>query len=134
MLIEDAQWLDPTSLELIELILGHIGTAPVLVLLTARPDFLPIFRDHPIVTRLALNRLGREDVARIVDRITGGKTLPANLVDEIVARTDGVPLYVEEMTKAVLESGLLRPTRIGWTLDGPTGPTQTLAIPTSLHD
>ncbi len=129
--IEDAHWIDPTTQELIELALDRVAHNRVLVLMTARPTFQHGFGGHPIVTRLTLNRFGREQVARIVDRITGGKLLPAALLDEIVGRTDGVPLFVEEMTKAVLESGLLRETEASWVLDGPL---QGLAIPTSLHD
>ncbi len=129
--IEDAHWIDPTTVELIELAIDRVNTARVLILVTARPTFEQRFGGHPMVTRLTLNRLGREQVVRIVDRITGGKTLPPALLDEIASRTDGVPLFVEEMTKAVLESGQLRETESGWVLDGPL---RTLAIPTSLHD
>ncbi len=131
VVIEDVHWVDPTTLELIELMLDRVATAPVLLLATARPSFTHGFGGHPIVTRLALNRLGREATAAIMTRVTGGKTLPAELVAEIAARTDGVPLYVEEMTKAVLESGALRETDDAWLLDGPLSQ---LAIPTSLHD
>ena len=129
--IEDAHWIDPTTLELVDLALERIAQTSVLVLVTARPTFQHGFGGHPIVTRLSLNRLGREAVAEIVARITGGKSLPAALMDEIAARTDGVPLYIEEMTKAVLESGALRETAEAWVLDGPL---DRLAIPTSLHD
>ena len=78
------------------------------MLVTARPTFAASFASHPIVTRLALNRLARAATQAIVARITRGKPLPEALLDEIAARTDGVPLFVEEMTKAVLESGALR--------------------------
>jgi predicted ATPase/class 3 adenylate cyclase len=131
VVVEDVHWVDPTTLELVELMLDRVATAPVLLLATARPSFTHGFGGHPIVTRLALNRLGREATAAIMTRVTGGKALPAELVAEIAARTDGVPLYVEEMTKAVLESGALRETEDAWLLDGPL---DRLAIPTSLHD
>jgi class 3 adenylate cyclase/predicted ATPase len=131
LVFEDIHWVDPTTLELIELMLDRVASAPVLLLATARPSFTHGFGGHPIVTRLALNRLGREATAAIMTRVTRGKTLPVELVAEIAARTDGVPLYVEEMTKAVLESGALRETDDAWLLDGPL---DRLAIPTSLHD
>jgi class 3 adenylate cyclase len=129
--LEDAHWIDPTTLELLDLALERIARARVLALVTARPTFQHGFGGHPIVTRLSLNRLGHEAVAAIVARITAGKSLPPALMEEIAARTDGVPLYVEEMTKAVLESGALRETADAWALDGPL---DRLAIPTSLHD
>src|SRR5262249_39187128 len=96
--IEDAHWIDPTTLELVELALDRIQTARVLALITARPTFLAPFGSHPVVTRLALNRLGREATQSIIDHITRGKRLPATLLDQIVSKTDGVPLFVEEMT------------------------------------
>jgi predicted ATPase len=129
--IEDAHWIDPTTLELVELALDRVARARVLLLATARPTFQHRFGGHPIVTRLMLNRLGRAQTAAIMERIAGGKRLPESLVDEIAARTDGVPLYVEEMTKAVLESGFLRETEDAYLLDAPLS---RLAIPTSLHD
>ena len=120
--LEDAHWVDPTTLDLVELVLDRIASSRVLVLITARPTFSHGFGGHPIVTRLALNRLGRAQTAAIIERIAGGGTLPDRLVEEIATRTDGVPLFVEEMTKAVLESG-----------EGEMPGTR-LAIPTSLHD
>jgi predicted ATPase len=102
--IEDTHWIDPTTLELIELALDRIQTARVFVLITARPTFLASFGSHPVVTRLALNRLGREATQSIIARITDGKRLPETLLNEIISKTDGVPLFVEEMTKAVIES------------------------------
>ena len=129
--IEDAHWIDPTTLELIELALDRVPGARVLVLITARPTFVASFASHPIVTRLALNRLGREATQAIIARITCDKRLPQPLLDEIAAKTDGVPLFVEEMTKAVIESGLLRENGDAYHLDGRFS---TLAIPTTLHD
>jgi class 3 adenylate cyclase/predicted ATPase len=131
LVLEDAHWIDPTTLEMVESALDQVAGARVLLLVTARPTFSHGFGGHPIVTRLVLNRLGRAQTAAIMQRIAGGKPLPEPLVDEIVARTDGVPLYVEEMTKAVLESGFLRETEDAYLLDGPLS---RLAIPTSLHD
>jgi class 3 adenylate cyclase/predicted ATPase len=129
--IEDAHWIDPTTLELIELALDAMSSARVLVMVTARPIFVASFGSHPVVTRLALNRLTRAAIQAIVARITRGKSLPEPLLDEIAARTDGVPLFVEEMTKAVIESGVLRESAEAFHLDGPLS---ALAIPTTLHD
>ena len=121
--LEDTHWVDPTTLELVELALDRVGPGRVLMLITARPTFSHGFGGHPIVTRLALNRLGRTQTATIIERIAGTKTLPEGLVEEIATRTDGVPLFVEEMTKPVLEAS------------GPGAtPSTRLAIPTSLHD
>jgi predicted ATPase len=129
--IEDAHWIDPTTLELIELALDRVPGARVLALITVRPTFVASFGSHPVVTRLALNRLGREATHSIIACITRGKRLPESLVDEIAAKTDGVPLFVEEMTKAVLESGALREDVDAYRLDRPLS---VPAIPTTLHD
>jgi predicted ATPase len=130
-LIEDAHWIDPTTLELIELALDRVQNTSVLLLITARPTFVAGFASHPVVTRLALNRLARAATQAIVARITHGKRLPDALLDEIAAKTDGVPLFVEEMTKAVIESGALRETADTYQLDGPLS---ALAVPATLHD
>ena len=129
--IEDAHWIDPTTLELIELALDRVQGIRVLALITSRPTFVASFGSHPVVTRLALNRLGRAATQAIVSRITRGKRLPEALLKEIAAKTDGVPLFVEEMTKAVIESGMLREGEEAYHLDGPLS---ALAIPTTLHD
>ena len=129
--IEDAHWIDPTTQELVELALERVAQSRVLVLVTARPTFSHGFGGHPIVTRLSLNRLGREPVSAIVGRMTRGKPLPPALLEEIAARTDGVPLFVEEMTKTLLETGMLRETATDWQLDAPLAQ---LAIPTTLND
>jgi len=104
LVMEDAHWIDPTTLELLERIIDAVAEAPVLVVLTSRPDNQPALAAHPHVTRLALNRLGREGVEAIVAGL-GGAKLPEATVAAIVARTDGVPLFVEELTRAVVESG-----------------------------
>ncbi len=103
--LEDAHWVDPTTLEMIEQLLDRIGDARVLMVLTSRPDNQPEIVAHPHITRLTLNRLGRRGVEAIVDELSPGQKLPAEIVDAIIARTDGVPLFVEELTKAVLETG-----------------------------
>jgi class 3 adenylate cyclase len=129
--VEDAHWIDPTTLELIELALDRVQEAPVLALITSRPTFVASFGSHPVVTRLALNRLGRAATQAIVTRIARGKRLPEVLLDEIAAKTDGVPLFVEEMTKAVIESGVLREDGDAYHLEAPLS---ALAIPATLHD
>jgi class 3 adenylate cyclase/tetratricopeptide (TPR) repeat protein len=128
---EDAHWADPSSLELLELVVERVRTLPVLVVITYRPEFTPPWLGERHLTALLLNRLGRPHAAAMLARLTGDKALPAEVVDQILARTDGVPLFVEELTKTVLESGLLRDAGDHWELDAPLAP---LAIPGSLHD
>jgi len=104
LVIEDAHWIDPTTLELIGRCLERIDSAPMLILITSRPDNQPSLAAHPSVTRLSLNRLSRASVEAIVAQL-GGEDLQAQTLAAIVAQTDGVPLFVEELTKAVLETG-----------------------------
>jgi class 3 adenylate cyclase/predicted ATPase len=104
-ILEDAHWIDPTTLELVGQALHHIAGARVLLLLTSRPEKQPIIDGRPQMTRFALSRLGREATEAIVAQLSGASRLPHRLSDEIAARADGVPLYIEELTKAVLESG-----------------------------
>jgi class 3 adenylate cyclase len=131
LVVEDAHWIDPTTLELVRSVLGRIAAAPVLVLLTARPEFRGDLGAHAHLARLALNRLGRGHAAAIVGDIVGGKPLPEEVSAEIARRTDGVPLFVEELTKAVLESGLLEKRQDGYELSTPL---PALAVPATLHD
>ena len=121
MAFEDAQWSDPTSLELLTLTVEHMQALPILLLITHRPDFQPPWAGQPHVTTMTLNRLGRRERMMLVDHVTGGKALPPALLEQIVERTDGVPLFVEELTKAVLESEQI------------DQPAQPLAIPTTLQ-
>lgn len=129
--IEDVHWIDPTTLELIELALDRAQACRLLILVTARPTFTAAIASHPTVTRLTLNRLSRDAIQLIITRITRGHPLPEGLLDKIAGRSDGVPLFIEEMTKAILESGLLSETA-GSSV--PDGRLDELAIPTSLHD
>ncbi len=131
MLFEDAHWADPTSIELLTLTVERLQSLPVLLVITFRPDYQPPWTGHPHVTTLALNRLSQRERASLVDRITGGKALPPGLLEQIVERTDGVPLFVEELTKAVLESEQLHEDSDRYVLDQPMQP---LAIPTTLQD
>ena len=104
MVVEDAHWIDPSTLEFLGQALDRIAGARALLLLTSRPDNQPALGGHPHVTRLTLNRLGRGPTEAIVARLTGGRSLPPEMLAEIAARTDGVPLFIEELTKAVLEA------------------------------
>ena len=130
-LYEDVHWIDPSTLELLGLVIERIRQLPVLVLITFRPEFQPPWTGQAHVTTLTMSRLGRRQGADLVARVTGEKPLPAEVVEQIVARTDGVPLFVEELTKTVLESGLLADAGDHYELSGPLPP---LAIPTTLHD
>ena len=105
MVFEDTHWIDPTSRELLDLTLDRISRLPVLLVVTFRPEFQHAWGGQPHVTMLALNRLGGRDGAALVERLAGNAGLAEEIVDEIVVRADGVPLFVEELTKAVLETG-----------------------------
>ncbi len=130
MVFEDAHWIDPTSRELLDLTVDRVRSLPVLLIVTFRPEFQPPWTGQPQVTMLALNRMDRRDRAALVVQIAGGKALPADVIAQIVERTDGVPLFVEELTKSILESGLLRAEADRYVLDGTLPP---FSIPTSLH-
>jgi class 3 adenylate cyclase/predicted ATPase len=130
LLFEDAQWSDPTSLELLDLIVDRVSALRVLVIVTFRPEFSPPWTGRPHVTSLGLNRLAQRQRAEMIAGVTGGKALPREITDQIIDRTDGVPLFVEELTKAVVESGMLTDAGDRYT---PTGPTPALAIPASLQ-
>jgi class 3 adenylate cyclase/tetratricopeptide (TPR) repeat protein len=130
-LYEDVHWIDPTTLAALGLLIERVQRLPVLVLLTFRPEFVPPWSGHAHVTHLSLARLTRRHGTAIVARLAAGKALPEKVLDEIVARTDGIPLFVEELTKAVLESGLLKEAGDHYELAGPLPP---LAIPCTLQD
>ena len=103
VIVEDAHWIDPTTLEMLQLGLNRIGGARVMMLFTSRPDGEPALAAHPMITRLVLNRLGNAAVGAITTSIAGTRRLPQSVLDEIASRADGVPLFVEELTKAVVE-------------------------------
>jgi TOMM system kinase/cyclase fusion protein len=130
-IVEDLHWVDPSTLELLSLLLDQGPTARILTLLTCRPEFPPPWGFRAHLTPITLNRLPRIQVAVMVQRVVGGKALPVEVHQQVVARTDGVPLFVEELTRMVLESGLLREREDHYELSGPLPP---LAIPTTLHD
>jgi class 3 adenylate cyclase/predicted ATPase len=131
MVFEDAHWIDPTSRELLDLTVERVRGLPVLLIVTFRPEFQPPWTGEPQVTILALSRLERRDRIVLVEQIAGGKALPDDVIEQIAQRTDGVPLFVEELTKSVLESGLLREQVDRYVLDRALPP---VAIPTTLHD
>ena len=126
---EDVHWIDPSTLELLELIVEKVRHLSVLVMITFRPEFNPPWTGYAHIAQLCLSRLTRQHTA-VAIRVSGGKALPPEVLDQIVARTDGVPLFVEELTKAILESGLLREAGDRFELLGPVPP---LAIPATLH-
>jgi class 3 adenylate cyclase/tetratricopeptide (TPR) repeat protein len=130
MVWEDAQWSDPTTRESLDLLIDRVATLRVLVIITFRPEFAPPWVGRPHVTMRTLNRLPPRQRAEMIAYVTGGKTLPREIADQIVDRTDGVPLFIEELTKAVVESGVLVDSGDRYMATGPVAP---LAIPTSLH-
>jgi class 3 adenylate cyclase/predicted ATPase len=131
MVFEDAHWIDPTSREFLDLAVERVRRPPVLLVVTFRPEFQPPWTGQPQVSVMALNRLDRHDRTALMAHIAGGKALPDAVVAEIADRTDGVPLFIEELTKSVLEGGLLRLERDRYVLDGALPP---FSIPTTLHD
>ncbi|MDM0106333.1 AAA family ATPase [Variovorax sp. J22R24] len=107
MLFEDVHWADPTSLEVLDLLIDRVRTIPLLIVLTHRPEFQSRWSEQGHVSALNLSKLSRAQGAALVSRLAGGKALPEALLEEILARTDGVPLFLEELTKAIFESGEL---------------------------
>ena len=128
---EDMHWSDPTTQELLGLTIERLHRLPVLLLITYRPEFTPPWPAQPHVSALALSRLGRREGAALVERVVRDKALPDEVAAQIVAKTDGVPLFVEELTKTVLELGLLTDAGDHYELAGPLPP---LALPSTLHD
>jgi class 3 adenylate cyclase len=131
MVLEDGHWLDPSSTELFERVIERLQTLPVLLLITFRPEFQPPWTSYPHMTALTLNRLGRRHSTEMIAAVAGGKPLPEEVLAQIWAKTEGVPLFVEELTKTVLEADLLEDTGDRYELTGPLPP---LAIPATLQD
>ena len=129
MIFEDAHWSDPTSLELFDRTVSRIPSLRVLLIVTARPEFQAPWIGRPHVTALTLNRLAEREVGAMIDGLVGNKLLPANIRQDIVERTDGIPLFVEEMTKALLEAG----GESTATQMAAAVPSPALAVPASLH-
>jgi class 3 adenylate cyclase/tetratricopeptide (TPR) repeat protein len=127
MVYEDVHWSDPTTRESLDLLIDRVPALRVLVIITFRPEFASPWIGHPCVTLLSLSRLPPRRRAEMIEQVSGGKLLPREVTDQIIDRTDGVPLFIEELTKAVVESGLLGETTGRHAVTGP------LAIPTSLQ-
>lgn len=130
IVVEDAHWIDPTSLDLLDTMVARAANLPLLLLVTVRPGFQPSWVGQPHVTMLPLSRLGRSESAGIIGDIARDKALPEAIVEHILSRTDGVPLFIEELTRTLLEDGPLRGASDGSVLDGALPP---LAIPTTLQ-
>jgi class 3 adenylate cyclase/tetratricopeptide (TPR) repeat protein len=131
LIVEDLHWVDPTTLEYLNNLVDAIPSAPILAVFTSRPDFESPWTDHPNVTVIELNRLPSSASAELTHEVAQGKSLPEQVLAEVVAKTDGVPLFIEELTKMLLESGLLEEHRDRYTLLGPLPP---LAVPNTLQD
>jgi predicted ATPase len=129
--MEDLHWVDPSTLELLSLLVDQGPTARILALLTFRPDFIPPWTGRSHLTQVTVTRLPRRQAVEVIRHVAHGKALPPEVLEQIVAKTDGVPLFVEELTKMVLESGLLAERDERYELTGPLPP---LAIPATLHD
>jgi class 3 adenylate cyclase/tetratricopeptide (TPR) repeat protein len=130
-LLEDAHWIDPSSLELFNRLVDRMPELRAFLIVTFRPEFVPPWVGQAHVQSLALSRFGRRHAIAMIDRVAGGKALPAEVLEQIVAKTDGVPLFVEELTKTVLESGLLREDNGSYVLASVLAP---LTIPSTLQD
>ena len=130
-IFEDAHWIDHSTEEVLDLTISHARDHNLLMVITFRPEYQPRWLGGGDVTALSLTRLGRRQAAAMVARVSGGKALPDAVLDQIVAETDGVPLFVEELTKTVLESGQLTEHEDRWEFDGAL---PELAIPATLQD
>ena len=131
LLFEDMHWADPTTIELMDRLIERIERLPIMIAMTTRPEFSPPWTGRMDVTHLALNRLGRNAANEMVNKVTGGIQLPEALREHIVAKTDGIPLFVEEITNMVLESSLVRRQGNIYEL---TGSLADVEIPSTLHD
>ena len=129
--MEDLHWADSSTLELLTLLIDQAPSSRMCVLLTFRPEFTPPWMTGPFITHFTLSRLPHDQTEAMVRRLTHGKALPPEVLKDLVLKTDGVPLFVEELTKMVLESGLLTEQENGFELSGPLPP---LSIPTTLQD
>ena len=130
MVFEDVHWSDPTTRESLDLLIDQVPRLRVMVIITFRPEFTPPWIGRPNVTLLSLNRLPPRQRAEMIAHMTGGKALPKEIADQIIDRTDGVPLFIEELTKTVVESGILTEAGDHYAVAEPVTP---LAIPLSLH-
>jgi len=131
IVLEDAHWIDPSTSELFEQLIDCLASLPVLLIITLRPEFTPPWSAHTHVTTLTLSRLGQGQGAAIIERLTDGKALPPEVMERILDQTDGVPLFVEELTQTVLESGMLTDAGDHYEMSGVL---PALAIPLTLRD
>ncbi|MFT5504884.1 MAG: class 3 adenylate cyclase, partial [Gammaproteobacteria bacterium] len=131
MVFEDLHWADPTTLELLDLIVDKVAQIPVMLLATHRPDFKPPWTGEAQVYSITLNKLDPNNSTALIEGVTGGLLLPPEVLAEIITKTDGVPLFVEELTKTVIESGMLRQEDSRYVLEQPF---TSLAIPSTLKD
>jgi predicted ATPase len=129
MIFEDAHWTDPTSLELLGRIVDRITPLRVMLIVTFRPEFEPPWIGRPYVTALTINRLAQREIDAVIDGVVGNRFIPANIRQDIIERTDGIPLFVEEMTKAVLEAEGEGAAAQAISMV----PSPVLAVPASLH-
>jgi class 3 adenylate cyclase/tetratricopeptide (TPR) repeat protein len=131
VLFEDVHWADPTSQEVLDLLVDRAKRAPLLMVFTHRPEFQPRWPGQEHVAALSLSKLSRQESAALVGGLTGGKALPAELLEQILTRTDGVPLFIEELTKSILESGELTEAGDHYEYSGVARP---VSIPATLRD
>jgi class 3 adenylate cyclase/tetratricopeptide (TPR) repeat protein len=130
-ILEDLHWTDPTTLELLDLLIDQIPTASIYVLLTCRPTFQPSWSHRTYLTEMTVHRLSNVQAGQVVEKVTAGRSLPLAVLQQLIEKSDGVPLYLEEMTKAVLESGTLQAVHEHYEL---VGAFSSLAIPATLQD
>ena len=131
VIVEDVHWADPSTLDLVDMLMAQTPTIPMLLIMTCRSEFQLPWTMRSSLTYLTLTRLSREHIASMVAHLTGGKEVPDELLDHLIRQTDGVPLFIEELTKTVLESEVLVETDEGYTLSQPIS---ALSIPMTLHD
>ncbi|RDH75615.1 hypothetical protein DVS77_25660 [Mycolicibacterium moriokaense] len=131
LVVEDLHWVDPTTVELLTLLVEQVRDVRMLALFTCRPEFHQPWTGNPDVTEMALTRLPPADASELLQKVAGGKPLPDEIVSDVVAKADGVPLFIEELTKTLLESDFLAERAGRYVLAGPLPP---LAIPNTLHD
>lgn len=131
LIVEDLHWIDPSTLDFLNLVASELSTQPIMAVFTCRPDFTPPWPADLNLTVVDLNRLPSEAAAELTHEVAQGKSLPLQVTAEVVAKTDGVPLFIEELTKMLLESGMLEERRGHYALTGPLPP---LAIPNTLQD
>src|SRR4030095_1051644 len=108
LVMEDLHWIDPTTLELLKLLVDQGPTTRILALFTCRPDFTPAWTGRAHLTQVTVHRLPRRQAVEVIRQVATGKALPPEVVEQVVAKTDGGPLFVKELTKTVLESGLVQ--------------------------